>query len=267
MTDGSTDPGDREPEGSRRESAPRPRSKARLTAARFAHETLRKLGFDVIRVRNVDDFATRRSLALRGADTVIDVGANVGSYARLVRRAGFTGRIVSFEPLPVAFDRLCGAAESDPLWTCLPLGLGDRVGVARLHVSRNLASSSLLRLAPDEARAAPETEVVEEVEVQIATLDSLRGASFAPDERLFLKLDVQGAEARVIAGGAETLDHVQAIESELSLTPLYEGQVLITQLVQLLSERGFRLIALENEYRDLRSGELKQVNGLFVAAI
>lgn len=219
-----------------------------------------------MRVKYLDDFATRRSLVLDGADTVVDVGANVGAYARLVRTAGFEGRIVSFEPLPSAFRRLGQAAASDSRWTCLPIGLTDQTGVETLNVSQNLVSSSFLTVTSREARDAPETAVVDRVEAQVATLDSLRDRLFAPTERLFVKLDVQGAETRVLAGMPELLPQVVGIESELSIVPLYEGQETLSQIVALLGERGFRLIALEPEYRDLRSGELKQVNGLFVAS-
>jgi FkbM family methyltransferase len=217
-------------------------------------------------VKYLDDFATRRSLVLDGADTVVDVGANVGAYARLVRTAGFEGRIVSFEPLPSAFRRLSQAAASDSQWTCLPIGLTDETGVETLNVSQNLVSSSFLTVTSREARDAPETAVVDHVEAQVATLDSLRDRLFAPTERLFVKLDVQGAETRVLAGMPELLPQVVGIESELSILPLYEGQETLSRVVALLGEHGFRLIALEPEYRDLRSGELKQVNGLFVAS-
>src|SRR6185503_14223092 len=45
----------------------------------------------------------RRLLAHLDVDCVFDVGANTGQYAEMLRRrAGFRGRIVSFEPIPEA---------------------------------------------------------------------------------------------------------------------------------------------------------------------
>lgn len=217
-----------------------------------------------MRLRHIDDFATRRLLAFHHTDVVVDVGANVGQYALLARRAGFAGRIVSFEPLPSAFEQLLERATDDERWSCLPLALDERCGIGALNISRNLVSSSLLRTTAEERQQAPETAAVDQIDVRIATLDSLREELFSPDERLFLKLDVQGAEARVFAGAARTLDRVRAIECELAILKLYDGQPLISDIALILRDRGFRLVTIEPEYRDLRTGELKQVNGLFL---
>jgi hypothetical protein len=61
----------------------------------------------------------------------------------------------------------------------------------------------------------------------------------------------------------ESLADVLAVECELSLAPLYEGQALFADLVEWLRAPGFVLVGLESVHFDARSGELLQVNGLF----
>src|ERR1700730_6462113 len=63
-----------------------------ITAVKNAtRSTLRRIGFDVIRYnpQTTHEAALARLLAVREIDTVLDIGANEGQYATMVRRAGF----------------------------------------------------------------------------------------------------------------------------------------------------------------------------------
>jgi FkbM family methyltransferase len=224
-----------------------------------ARSLLRRLGLDVVRYapRNYPHLRRPALLAEERVDVVLDVGASDGSWAKELRAAGFTGRIVSFEPLSESFAALERVAD----WEVHRLALGDRAGRARLHVTANRQSSSLLPLGDRHVRAAPDAPVVGEEDVDVARLDDLEVVR--PGERAYLKLDVQGAELDVLRGAARTLGLVRAVEAELSAVELYDGQPLLGEVVEHLRAAGFDLIGLEPSFRDRATGDLLQVNGWF----
>jgi FkbM family methyltransferase len=83
---------------------------------------------------------------LATASLVVDVGANTGQYAELIRADGYTGRLLSLEPLSDAYAVLERAAQTDPLWECIRVAVGETSGAATINVSANRQCSSLLPL-------------------------------------------------------------------------------------------------------------------------
>ncbi len=206
----------------------------------------------------------RRILEECGVDLVLDGGANEGQYARTIRATGFHGRIVSFEPLPSAYARLAGRSASDPAWDCLPLALGDVDGAAEIYVAQNSVSSSLRAPAAVQLAAAAESRSVRTERVRVTRLDSLIPELIEAGTVSYLKLDLQGFELEALRGAQAMLEHAVAVECELSLAPLYEGQALFSEVVAWLDVSGFALVSLERAFSDPRSGKLLQLDGLFV---
>ena len=212
--------------------------------------------------RHSADLRRRRILRDRRIDVVVDVGANDGPYAIALRGAGFRGRIVSFEPGSSAFARLAERAAADDLWDTRRLAIGARRGSATLRVTGNSSSSSLLALRELQVQAAPESAVVATENVDVAALDEL--ALLRAGERAFLKLDVQGYELEALRGADAMLTSVEAVETELSLVPLYDGAPLLPEVVEHLLARGFRLHGLVPVFCDPRDGAVLQLDGMFV---
>ncbi len=225
---------------------------------------LNAFGFDIVRFWP-DPFGQRRAnlLSSERVDAVLDVGANSGQYGLLVRRQGYLGRLISFEPLEEAFGELSARAASDWMWDCHRLALGNEVGLRRMHVSQNLVSSSFLSFDEKFDNGTMESSYFNEETVKITRLDDLRSRIFDSRDRLFLKLDVQGFELSVLKGARESLQQVVAIECELSLAAIYEEQARLADVVCDLADEGFHVRAIEPAYIDLRTGDWLQVNGLF----
>lgn len=194
---------------------------------------------------------------------VMDVGANNGGYARQVRGGGYRGRIISFEPLSSIFAELERNACGDAGWQCEHVALGPAEAVAKINVSAYSESSSLLAMHPRHIEALPESAYVGQETVRVVPLDALRHRLLRPDDLIWLKLDVQGYEAQVLAGATQTLEQVTALEMELSLVPLYEGQALFCESTERLKALGFQLISLEDAFQDTTRQHTLQVNGIF----
>jgi len=197
----------------------------------------------------------------RRIDVVVDVGANEGLYAARLRAHGYHGRIVSLEPLSLAFAKLERASAADARWQCIRTAVGARSGTATLNVAGNWASSSLLLMDARLPELEPRTAYVGTEECRVATLDEL--CVVAPGERGFLKADVQGYELEVLRGAEDTLPRVEALDVELSLVPLYEDAPTAHEVTRYLEERGFTLRSTEPAFRDPRTGDVLQVDALF----
>ena len=83
------------------------------------------------------------------------------------------------------------------------------------------------------------------------------------DKNVFLKIDTQGYESQVLEGAEKTLEIVSGVQLELSLVPLYEGQMLMPDLIAKMTDLGFDLWGISPTFADPESGQMLQVDGTF----
>jgi FkbM family methyltransferase len=145
------------------------------------------------------ELATLRSLITPGM-VIADVGANAGFYAlEMAASVGPSGRVLAFEPDPFNFSLLAGRAGRAPFANvhAHQLALGDAAGEAVLYCSAYNRADNRLGQSQDEAH-------VEAYTVEVRTLDEVI-ATTGVQKVHALKIDVQGAESRVLRGAAGTL--------------------------------------------------------------
>jgi FkbM family methyltransferase len=216
------------------------------------------------------DFFKRNALARRlrlveraGIDLCLDVGANTGQWARSMRKAGYRGQIISFEPLAGAFTRLARSASRDGCWRAVQMGLGSRDHEMTLHVSGYSQSSSLKKMLPLHEDIASYFSQVSEERVTIRKLDSVWSDHVPAHSKVYLKIDTQGFEKQVLDGAVRSLPQVRAVQMEISIVPLYEGTLLLPDALRIMARKGFTLVSLEYGFCHPETGQMLQVDGLF----
>jgi FkbM family methyltransferase len=230
-----------------------------------ARRLFQAIGLDVRRFPQGEPAYRRVQLILHHRiDHVFDVGASDGRYGEELRRFGYQGRIVSFEPLRDSFGVLSDRVATDPLWTALPYALGSHVGEVVLNVAGNVgASSSILPMLERHRATAPDAAYIATQKVAQYPLDRLWRDFAGPQDRTFCKIDVQGYERHVLDGAAEFLNHCLGLQLELSLVPLYEGAMPYREALDVIEGLGFALMAIDAGFTDSESGQALQVDAVF----
>ena len=203
----------------------------------------------------------------QGITCVLDVGANTGQYATYLRRSGYLGRIISFEPQAAAHAALRKAADGDADWAVAPaMALGEADGQATLHVSAESDMSSFHEFDPDFLATSPTSRYVSREEVQVRRLDSVFDGIVAAEDRPFLKIDTQGHEAGVLDGADGVLRRLAGIQLEMSLVPVYRGEAPFDALMARMQSAGFVPALFIPGYYSRHLGRMLQVDGVFVRA-
>jgi FkbM family methyltransferase len=130
---------------------------------------------------------------LRAGDRFFDIGANVGSYTVLA--AGVAGaRVIAVEPIPSTFRALLANVELNHL--------DDRVKVLNVGVGAEEGKAWFTSdLDAMNHEVGPAEADDNAVQIPLVTLDGI-AVTGGPT---FIKIDVEGLETAVLAGGTATL--------------------------------------------------------------
>lgn len=201
-------------------------------------------------------------------DCVLDVGANKGQYVRLLRRAGFRGRVLSFEPVPELFAQLAAAAADDELWDVHQVALGREDG----ELQMNVVPGTLSSLLPASDFGSARYERLQEattMAVPVRRLDELL-AELTPEDaapsRMLLKLDTQGFDLQAFAGATGVLDQIVALQSEVALLTIYDGMPRLPEALATYEAAGFEVTGLYPVTRESRTRRVLEYDCVMVRA-
>ena len=202
---------------------------------RHLKKFVRALGFELRRLepgRDLISFIDAQSISL-----VLDVGANAGQFAMELRKSGYDGKIVSFEPISEVFAQLSRNADGDPRWQAINAGLGRTSGTTMINISEETVYSSILQQTDDTAITHPGSAYLRQETIKLLKLDEIFDY---PGEEIF-KIDTQGFERDVLDGAADALQSITAVWLELPLVHLYRETWRFEEAFAYMSQRGFVL--------------------------
>jgi FkbM family methyltransferase len=176
--------------------------------------------------------------AVREGDTVWDIGANVGQFARQFSdQVGPEGHVVAFEPVPSCFEALREKTEDRANVQILNVGLGDVEARLPMHLGEDPQGTihTFLPTRDDTPRT---------VELEVYPGDALRRDRGLPSPNV-LKIDVEGFEPEVLQGLDETLRDSACrevlCEVHFALLESRGRKHAPSEIRDFLSERGFTL--------------------------
>jgi hypothetical protein len=111
--------------------------------------------------------------------------------------------------------------------------------------------------------AAPGSEYLSEEEIEIKTLDAIFDTLRIAGEKVFLKVDTQGYEKKVMDGAINSLSGISGIQLELSATELYQGEENYYSLCRFLEERNFHLVRVIPGFSSKKTGDMLQFDAIF----
>ena len=185
-----------------------------------------------------DTDATYLRKVIRPTDICFDIGANIGYFSLLMALAAYRGTVYAFEPLPLNFHLIAATAEVNRLpivASCC--AVSDVDGDVSFSESIDSAYSSLI--------ATGRKPELRKISVPAVTL-----AGFCKQHEIkridVMKIDVEGAEERVIRGGLQILSDPRAAP-RLVMVELYDGNLAafgtsISRVVEVLKGLGYSAI-------------------------
>jgi FkbM family methyltransferase len=196
---------------------------------------------------------------------VFDIGAYIGEIARKYISIFPNARVYAFEPFPDSFKKLVSISESTSIKP-YNYALSDNMGKMKLYINADPSSNSFSPRSTDSKKYySKKAENIGHIKVDTVTVDRFcneEGISFID----ILKIDVEGAEIKVLTGAFEKLSThaIGLIYVEVTFVPLYQEGCMFHELSAFLRKYDYTLFNLYNLKR-ARNGQLRWGNAIFLS--
>lgn len=194
--------------------------------------------------------------------TIIDIGANIGQFAKYIHKIIPDASIYSFEPIKKCYNELIKNSASMNLHA-FNFGLGEENSEVLFNVSSHDESSSMLEMANLHKEIYSFSKDHIQERIKLRTLDSFIN-EMELRKNILIKIDVQGYEDRVIRGGHEMFSKASIIITEINYQELYKKQTNFHEVYTLLSSLGFYFMGNLDQVSSPIDGKILYSNSLFM---
>jgi FkbM family methyltransferase len=207
----------------------------------------------------------KRLLGQRNELIIFDVGAYIGDIAVTYKKMFPQSTIHCFEPFPDSFQKLNNLCRDESI-KAHQIAFSNKKGNTTFHTNVDLSCNSLLPPTEGQFKCYSAKSIKDgEIQVDTDTIDN-----FCADAGIsgidILKLDVEGAEVKVLEGASKMLSNqaITLIYSEVMFIPHYTGGCLFHELTAFLDKYGYTLLNFYH-LRSAKNGQLRWGNAIFLS--
>jgi FkbM family methyltransferase len=212
--------------------------------------------------REIKEFVERNKwLQDFAIQTILDIGANEGQFAKKISSLFPTAQLHCFEPISGPFQKLKHNFQHNSNVTLHQFALGEVEENRIINLNEYSPSSSFLNMEENHKKSFDFAINTTACDVNIKRLDSLDLKLKGP---ILIKIDVQGFEDKVIAGGVDFIKSASIIIIEVTFKPLYEKQPMFDNIYQTLTLLGFSYNGNFEQLLSPVTGEILQGDAIFI---
>jgi len=219
------------------------------------HKKIAKaFGYELIRRRKHTTLNTHiiNIINHHKVNLVLDVGANVGDFGKMLRAEGYYGIIHSFEPVSQTFNQLRKTSFNDQKWFVHKMAMGEVCGKEIINITESSNLSSFLNPNDFGKEYSKTINILQKEMVEVETIDNFLNTQISDFDnlRILLKIDTQGYDLKVFKGAINTIKHIICILSELCIKPIYSGMPHYLDSLRIYEKYGFIISGIYPICRD-----------------
>lgn len=191
--------------------------------------------------------AQQHLIKIAKIDLLIDGGANLGQYAKIVRQF-YKDNLLSIEPIPSNYNRILARFIGDKKFFAENVAIGDANGKKELYLSNFDGVSSSIYKPRKHLNYYLNIKFESKLKVKVIRLDTINLAKQA--KSIYLKLDLQGYELVALRGASKLFHKINVIEIEVSFVEeMYTNNVTLKLLLSYLEKKGFFIYSVSDFQR------------------